>query len=1006
MSKLGSVLCLLIAATAAAVSPAAADPQKPGPLVRTIRFDPHAKAARLAAGELSKLGRPGWTALRQLVVDYERSDLAAARSLASVLASGGEAGRQDLVASLFRGVKDPVIRSIGAQALADAYPRHADIVHEHLLAGGPRGREILRVITTRGMTDEVATTLLASPSVGYEVYEHLRRRDLLPEVPELLPLARNLAPRGLSPRACMAFAKQFASSSNFQLLRALADILRSKDEAVRRGAHALLLTISGKRLRASADIWRSWIDGRTFYEPPPPVSEGAVEAAVLRAAHYLTQDLADDGKALWQRGQSEVGSTALAVLALRAAGVPAKHPAIEEAIRTTLLAFGKGDRPGVPEVGSKREVYNLSLLAMALAAVDGKRYTAPLLAIRDRLVQGQASNGQWTYAAARGTGNLPPLKGDNSNTQYAILALRAIRSAGVPIPRETWEQAAAYWRDNAHEHGGWHYTDAASMRWKRRVSMTSAGVGSLAICLEGLHGDGAAEAIERDPVITRALGYLGTRLLLDGLTRWELYAYYGVERAGMLTGVAAFKSKYRALDWYAAGAQHLLQSQSDEGTWGDPKAKSDVRGTGYGLVIDTAYGILFLQKATATISKKPARTVTVDIKDEKPPTPPKDAPAAKPTPVAPTPTPARALIELDAIEVYTNTETATVCGRITDKGVTVTVGGSPTTVDEQGRFRAAVPVPRTLEVPVVALREGKEQERYRVRAVRDVHPPEIQLIGGAIRSVGKQTIRFRANEPLKGVRSGNLLVPADNNIVDLPVDLPTGRPSIVVTAVDRAGNETKTRFTFKVTNRVLVLDGKSGVRVDLKERPSIFTVECWVRSEGDPRRDQGLVSNTEGSGFGLFWRSRTSPFPTGYVSMGGRKYLVCKAPKQPRLKRWHHLALTYDGKQARLFVNGKLRDELPGETHVSSSRALYIGGEPNSRSRLDSPFAGMIDEVRISRVVRYTQNFKPAKYYGKDAHTILLMHFDTDSETAFFDDSAIGHAGRPAGTPKIEEHKR
>ena len=49
------------------------------------------------------------------------------------------------------------------------------------------------------------------------------------------------------------------------------------------------------------------------------------------------------------------------------------------------------------------------------------------------------------------------LKGDFSNTQFAILGLRACREAGVEVPKETWKKALDYLRNFQRPDGGWGY---------------------------------------------------------------------------------------------------------------------------------------------------------------------------------------------------------------------------------------------------------------------------------------------------------------------------------------------------------------------------------------------------------------------------------------------------------------------------------------------------------------------------------------------------------------------
>ena len=77
------------------------------------------------------------------------------------------------------------------------------------------------------------------------------------------------------------------------------------------------------------------------------------------------------------------------------------------------------------------------------------------------------------------------------------------------------------------------------------------------------------------------------------------------------------------------------------------------------------------------------------------------------------------------------------------------------------------------------------------------------------------------------------------------------------------------------------------------------------------------------------------------------------------LNEWSHVALSYDGNTARLFVNGVGVGEKVMPVPISRGRPIqigyykYISGE-------DSWFEGSIDEVRITHgISRYNENFTP-----------------------------------------------
>jgi len=221
------------------------------------------------------------------------------------------------------------------------------------------------------------------------------------------------------------------------------------------------------------------------------------------------------------------------------------------------------------------------------------------------------------------------------------------------------------------------------------------------------------------------------------------------------------------------------------------------------------------------------------------------------------------------------------------------------------------------------------------------------------------------------------------------------------------------RSARRADNRVLVLDGESALRVDLGGSPSELTLECWVRGEA-PARRAGLVNNTEGSGFGLFWQdsSRAPGLPNGMVHLArrpdGRRGYVAAGAREPwEWGRWTHVALTYDGRAVRYFVDGRLVGESEGSGAVTpNGLPLYVGADTDGRGRAVSFFRGALDEVRLSRVARYRGDFRPARTFERDADTLLLLHLDREVGGLHPDDSGARRHAWAVGTPTLAPERR
>ena len=108
------------------------------------------------------------------------------------------------------------------------------------------------------------------------------------------------------------------------------------------------------------------------------------------------------------------------------------------------------------------------------------------------------------------------------------------------------------------------------------------------------------------------------------------------------------------------------------------------------------------------------------------------------------------------------------------------------------------------------------------------------------------------------------------------------------------------------------------------------------------------------------------------------------------MNQWIHVAGTYDGSTMKLWLDGWEVDALDVDINIPTNNvALRFGTSQTS----ESFYNGILDEVRISRVVRYTEQFTPAESFSLDANTVGLWHFDEGTGTTTYDDSANGNHG-------------
>lgn len=298
------------------------------------------------------------------------------------------------------------------------------------------------------------------------------------------------------------------------------------------------------------------------------------DAAIQRGADALRKMCEKD--ALWKTlPGGVVGLNAFAAYALLKCDVPSQDPVVARCLDVLL------DRD--PD-----SIYNTSLVAMALATAVEKgvarreRFERRVQRIADILVASQLKSGGWSYVArVYADQTVGGWSYDLSNTQFAVLGLRAAANAGAKIPRATWERAQALLEKTQAADGGWSYHGTESPSYNR---MTAAGAASWMLCRlsleENLAPTDAAESSRvRDAV--RWLERSTDPAQMAGPP--DYYLLYSVERLCMVSRIEKLGSR----DWYAEGASILLRSQGADGSW-----------TGvHGAVVDSCMALLFLRKA-------------------------------------------------------------------------------------------------------------------------------------------------------------------------------------------------------------------------------------------------------------------------------------------------------------------------------------------------------------------------------------------------------------------------
>lgn len=319
--------------------------------------------------------------------------------------------------------------------------------------------------------------------------------------------------------------------------------------------------------------------------PAGPIDAQQVLTAIDRGVAYLKREQRPRGRWSDMAGY-EGGITALCTLALLNSGVEPSDPVVDRALK--YLRGLQLDK-----------TYTVSLQTMVFCAAEPAKDMVAIGRNVRWLEENQIKNGP-----RKGSWSYPGPGGDNSNSQFAVLALYEAQTVGARVSHATWKRAAGYWRSTQNGDGSWGYVpgDVGT------GSMTCAGIGGLAISSAAMES-GDAEVLggrviccrpqNQDDALERGIGWLADHFSVTsnprppGAGQSVLYYYlYGLERAGRLTA-RRFIGQH---DWYREGADFLVHDQDTlshywKGSWHAERNPH----------VSTALALLFLSKGRRPI---------------------------------------------------------------------------------------------------------------------------------------------------------------------------------------------------------------------------------------------------------------------------------------------------------------------------------------------------------------------------------------------------------------------
>jgi len=131
-------------------------------------------------------------------------------------------------------------------------------------------------------------------------------------------------------------------------------------------------------------------------------------------------------------------------------------------------------------------IYQISITAVFLAALDGEKFKSELEQCRDILVSIQKPSGGFGYLFHAW---FLESRGDISQTQYVTLALWSIKQAKVDLDMKMLEKTCLWLRDEQHADGGWSYQAMANPTGTHGVTtqtMLAAGLSAILLSADAM----------------------------------------------------------------------------------------------------------------------------------------------------------------------------------------------------------------------------------------------------------------------------------------------------------------------------------------------------------------------------------------------------------------------------------------------------------------------------------------------------------------------------------------
>ena len=136
-----------------------------------------------------------------------------------------------------------------------------------------------------------------------------------------------------------------------------------------------------------------------------------------------------------------------------------------------------------------------------------------------------------------------------------------------------------------------------------------------------------------------------------------------------------------------------------------------------------------------------------------------------------------------------------------------------------------------------------------------------------------------------------------------------------------------------------------------------FTAECWIYLNANPSSSYGQIIGKHVAGISASWifnldASRVLSF------VWNNAVNVLSTGTALNLSQWYHIAACRNGSTIRVYINGIQSASTTISYTFSSATEFTVGSSANDNA--NARLNAYIDDIRLTKVARYTSNFTPS----------------------------------------------